>query len=226
LKLGIYGDSYAEKRWGQEIWWRLLGSKHGHDVTSFGEGGSSIMFSAHLIEKNHQHFDLNIRCLTSPGRFSFKNSKGNYVHTATVVETIENDPNWDYESRKKLEVCNDFLKYILDFDDEDFIGTAIAQYHLAKGNVCIIPCFASPLRTENNLFEACANETFHYFGHRDMLALYKEWEDLRPAHFSPINNRVLAQMVAENLKPGVLEIDLCRFVEPDIPRGKAFKKLY
>jgi hypothetical protein len=33
-------------------------------------------------------------------------------------------------------------------------------------------------------------------------------------------------MVAENLKPGVLEIDLCRFVEPDIPRGKAFKKLY
>jgi len=226
LKLGIYGDSYADKKGLPEIWWRLLGSKYGHDVTSFGEGGSSIMFSAHLIEKNHQHFDLNIWCITTTGRFSFKNSKGDYVHTATPPEIITNNPKWDHESRKKLEVSNNFLKYVCDFNDEDFIGTAIAHYHLAKGNICIIPCFVSPLNTENNLFEACVNEIFHYFGHRDVCALYKEWEDLRPAHFSPINNQVIAQMVAENLKPGILEIDLCRFVEPDMPRDKAFKKLY
>ena len=52
MKIGVFGDSYADKNAGNDVWFNRLFLDYSHDVTSFGEMGSSIMFSATLIQEH------------------------------------------------------------------------------------------------------------------------------------------------------------------------------
>ena len=56
MKIGVFGDSFAEKN-AKKIWWQFL-QNYGHEVTCFGEGGSSIVWSAKQIIDAKNDFDF------------------------------------------------------------------------------------------------------------------------------------------------------------------------
>ena len=110
MNIGVFGDSYAEKNTSPTIWYHLLHNEHGHNVESFGAGGSSINFSARLIDQMAKNYDLVIWCLTTPGRFSFQ-VDGRPHH---VVTARDNYQGASLEIAKKHQVSIDYLKYVFD----------------------------------------------------------------------------------------------------------------
>ena len=56
MKIGVFGDSFADKN-AEKIWWQFL-QNYGHEVTCFGESGSSIVWSAKQIINAKNDFNF------------------------------------------------------------------------------------------------------------------------------------------------------------------------
>lgn len=228
MKIGVFGDSYACNGYtdtvNPKIWFNFLIKNHGHQVWSFGESGSSIMFSAKLIQQHASEYDLVIWCLTTPGRFSFPQFIVNRfpLHISSVDQQIHSD---NAEINKIHQACIDYLKYVFDWDTENLIGTSVVNYicHMHK-NVMVIPCFPAPLAAEFNLYNLCEKETQHYFPGKTLLEVYQHYNDMRPGHLSPANHEILAHLINEQLEPGIFQTNYSNFVDPDLPLDKAFTK--
>lgn len=219
MNIGVFGDSYAEKNSNESIWFNVLKNKHGHQVESFGESGSSINFSAELIDRLADNYELVIWCLTTPGRFSFK--VDNIQHHVTTAWDRYRGTN--LEISKKHQVCIDYLKYIFEWDEENFVGRSVVSYITAQhNNVMIIPCFPPPLRAKFNLYTLCEQEAQYYFPGKTIPEIYQNYQDLRPGHISDNNQEILAQLINDNLVPGVFQTDYNKFVKPSLPFEKAF----
>lgn len=210
MRIGVFGDSYADCNLDGNVWFKQL-EKYGHNVTSFGSGGSSIMFSTMLLKEKHREFDFNIWCLTTPGRFSFRSPNGEWVHTTNHPLFVK-DQHKNIEIQIKLDVCKQYLTLLFDWPQEDFIGQSIAEKLLRDiPNLMIIPCFWSPLGTEFNLSKVCAKELAEFFGEEPVHKIYERYQDIRQAHLTLHNNRVLADLVAKNLRPGIFQTDYNNF---------------
>jgi hypothetical protein len=219
VNIGVFGDSFAEKGADETIWFRLLQTKHGHTVTSFGESGSSINFSARLVDSLAKNYDLVIWCVTTPGRFSFQ--VDNYQHHVTTA--------WDKyrgnipEIEKKHQACINYLKYVFDWEEENFVGRSIISYITKQhNNIMIIPCFPPPINKEFNLYTVCENEAQHYFPNKTIPEIYQKYHDLRPGHISHENQKILAQLINNNLQPGIFQTDYNNFIKPSLTLEKVF----
>lgn len=226
MKIGVFGDSFAEKNYAGTglIWYDILQKDHGHQVECFGESGSSILFSAELIHKTAQLYDLVIWCLTTPGRFSLPNMiNGRRVHVTTSQDQCVAK---DLEIAKKHSVCVDYLKYVFEWETENLIGRALASYlQTTHGNVMILPCFPPPLSSQFNLYTLCENEAQHYFPGQSIPKIYQEYQDVRPGHITQENQAILAGLINQNLVPGIFQTSYDNFVAPVKPFDQAFKKL-
>lgn len=233
MKIGVFGDSYAESGWKNRIWWRCLEQNHNHVVQSFGSGGSSILYSAKLIEQHASKFDFLIWCLTCPGRVTFEISDSldrhfgpnpqQYFHYTNKL--LYNHVNLSPETIKKISVYNEYVKYIYNDDDEFLISASIANYFLTKyKNLMIIPCFQPPLDAEFNLYNVCSNELKHYFPDHKLEDVYKDYQDLRPGHLTNTNNKILAELINQNLQPGIFQTDYSNFQAPTVPITEVLEK--
>jgi len=219
VNIGVFGDSYAEKKSSDTIWYHLLQNKYGHTVESFGEGGSSINFSARLIDRLATNYDLVIWCVTTPGRFSFL--VDNHQHHVTTAWDNYQGPN--LEIAKKHQVSIDYLKYVFDWEEENFIGRSIVSYITTQhSNVMILPCFPPPLDAKFNLYTLCENEAQHYFPSKTIPEIYQKYQDLRPGHISYENQEILAQLININLRPGIFQTEYTNFIKPSLPLEKVF----
>lgn len=222
MKIGVFGDSFAERRWVDRVWWREL-ELLGHEVTCYGEGGSSILFSADLLQHHHKKYDINIWCMTTPGRHSVSDHTGKNIHfngSGELAEDLDVDP----ATQMQVRAYKDYCEYLMCWQHEELVGKALAEYCLKNSNTIIIPCFPSPLHSGFNLFDLSAMEIKHFFSDLDPYLLYQTWEDLRPAHLTPVNNKILAKSISENLCPGILELDYNIFQPPTGPVTSFFKK--
>lgn len=228
MKIGVFGDSYAEKSYQfaetPSIWYNFLHTEYGHNVECFGEGGSSIMFSAELIRQYANNYDLAIWCLTTPGRFSFtKANENRSYHVTTAWDRCNSN---DVDLNKKHEVCIDYLKYVFDWDTENLIGKSLVSYlQLQFPNLMIIPCFPPPLSATFNLYELCEQEAQHYLPGQKIYEIYKTYRDLRPGHITVDNQKILAKLINNQLTPGVFQTSYNNFVKPLLPIDKVFLKL-
>jgi hypothetical protein len=217
MKIGVFGDSYADKNAGNDVWFNRLFLDYGHDVTSFGEMGSSIMFSATLIQAHAKNFDLVIWCLTTPGRYSFQ-LNGKQYHN--VCERSTKDSS---ELSQKIQAYAQWLTYMYDRDEENFIGQTVVNYlQNMYDNIMIVPCFPEPLLDKNHLYQVCETETQHYFPGWPLHEVNQKYRDLRPGHLTAANQKILADMINNNLVPGVLNIDYNKFVTPTEPFENCF----
>lgn len=222
MRIGIFGDSYAEKNIGPSAWWRILGDDHGHDVTSFGAGGSSIIYSVQQIQQHHKDFDFNIWCLSCPGRFSIKiaddDRGGQFWHSPSVMNT-QGDiyTKTDLVSPHIVGTCRDYLKYIFDPEEENLIGKALVHYALEQvPNLMVIPCFYPPLQTPFNLYQLCELELRTFFPDKELHEIYKQYQDVRACHLSNTNNRILARLINQNLQPGIFSANYEEFCFDDL----------
>lgn len=212
MKIAVFGDSFAAKVSPPEIWWRLL-QNYEHDVTCFGESGSSLMFSAELVNQHAQDYELVIWCTTTPGRFSIKvNQK--YIHFYQPVQSS------DLEVRLVSQAVEDYRRYLFDWTRENLAGKAIIAYLQSKfSNIMIIPSFPPPVYTYPdpigfNLYTLSEREASYYFPGKTLPDIYQHYDDLRPAHLTPINNAKLAEQVNQNLKPGLFQSTYESFAQP------------
>ena len=226
IRIGVFGDSYAADHafHPESTWAKLLHFRYGHHVTNHAAPASSLAWSAMLIEQLYQQYDLVIWCVTNVGRFSIPTAANKYLHTSGDPDTIGRYAKVDSTTQTKLQAFKDYLVHLYDQDTEIFIGKAIVAYHQQKTNVMIMPCFEFPLKTDNNLFEISKIEHRHYFPNKSDPDIFDEYNDLRPNHMCLANHEILAEMISRNLKPGILNIDLSKFVLPDLPVEHAFRK--
>lgn len=223
MKIGVFGDSYADKTQDESlIWWGILKQTTDHDVTCFGESASSIMFSAKKILENYHKYDLVIWCLTQSGRQTV------YWEDKPVHFSFGADFN-NHPSKLVREQWLLFVDYwqsdLLDWDNEKIIGKALAQYisNTCK-NVMIIPGFQDPLECNFNLFELSRQEAEFYFGPNDAEHFYSKYQDLRPGHLGIGSQRTLAREIETQLTPGIFQTDYSKFSNPETPVDQMFKK--
>jgi hypothetical protein len=226
MKIGVFGDSFCSKLWVNRtepvIWYNFLTKEHGHTVDCYGEAGSSIMFSAQLIEQHAANYDLVIWCVTTPGRFSFSGPTGSY-HVTTANDQCNTK---DIDLAKKHQVCVDYLKYVFDWPTENLIGRAIVSYMQTQfSNIMIIPCFPPPLSAEFNLYKLSENEIDFYFPRQTLPEVYKKYNDCRAGHISVDNQKILAQLINDNLSPGVFQTSYDNFIKPTLQIDQAFEKI-
>ncbi len=216
MKIGLYGDSFAFQPRPGPSWFKML-ETYGHEVFSFGEPGSSLLFSAKLLRKHHQDYDFNIWCLTAPGRWSFPDPEhpGRWIHSINF-----NDPkkiaSVHYEVTTRLNVCHGYRKWLFDTEDERLLGQGLVKVIQDEvDNLMIIPGFPWPLEVDFNLCEISSREIAAIFPDEQPHEFYKKYQDRRLAHMSRTNNRKLAELVANNLAPGVFQTSYDNFVFND-----------
>jgi hypothetical protein len=222
MKIAVFGDSYADKTWRKDIWWQLLNTEHNHQVECFGESGSSILFSALKIDLLAQNYDLVIWALTTPGRFSLQNKDSTYHIWHAGDSSISSDPIM----QKQISVCRDYLGYVFDWDQENFVGKSIVSYLQQKhNNIMIVPCFPAPLLVSFNLYNLCEQETNYYFPGKSIPDVYLEYQDLRPGHLTVNNQKILANLINQKLTPGIFQTDYSNFVKPKLALSQCFDKI-
>lgn len=225
MDIGVFGDSFCEKTRdpGSPSWFELLESR-GHTVTSYGAAGSSILYSARLLYDNYYRHHFLIWCVTNSPRISIpiKELPG-HLHFPTPLDYPSK--HFSAETRHKIDLANDWFKYLLDLEDCNLIGRALVSHSLQQYyNLMVIPCFPAPLTTEFNLYDLCSKEAQVYFPGKDLLAIQETHRDLRRCHLSRENNQKLAEIVADNLQPGIFQTDYSNFVTPTADVTTYFRK--
>jgi len=211
MKIGVFGDSYAEKTSSlDKIWWGILQETHGHDLTVYGESASSIMFSFNLIKEHAAKYDLVIWCLTQPGRISFQ-FEDQYYH-------FNRASNFDYAPwfvAKKFKAFTTWWDNLINWQEENVSGQALVNYLQQQiPNLMIIPCFESPLETNFHLYQLYINETKYYFPDVPVETVIQKYTDHRKGHLTPTSHRILAQLIDDDLSPGIFQTSYDNFTTP------------
>jgi hypothetical protein len=233
MKIGIFGDSFCNKNRlnapTPEIWYNFLQAEYGHDVDCFGEAGSSILFSAELIRQRAADYDLVIWCATTPGRFCFPASAEHTVWQSTAYHVTSNSDVCnvkDVDLANKHRAAVDYLKYIFEWPQESFVGQAIVSYlQTLFSNIMVIPCFPSPLEAKFNLYDLSQQEIDFYFPGKDCSEIFRNCYDMRIGHLTLDHHKILAQLVNNDLKPGIFQTSYDNFADPTIPYDDIFKPL-
>ena len=212
MRIAVFGDSFAARQSAPQIWWQVL-KTFGHEVDCYGEPGSSIGFSARLIEQHAKNYDLAIWCVTTPGRFSIETSQG-LVHTSGRIHSD------NVEVSAIGEAVESYRKYLFDWDTENLAGKALVAYlELRFKNILVIPSFPPPIYTHPdpigfNLYILSEQEAKAYFPGKTLPEIYEKYHDLRPAHLTHVNNYRLAELINQNLKPGLFQTSYENFDHP------------
>jgi hypothetical protein len=229
MNIGVFGDSFCDKLnvVNKPSWFELL-KEFNHNVISYGEPGSSILFSAKLIEQHYQKFDFIIWCVTDPNRITVSVAD-NPTHFNAYGLGLKKVKGFD-ELSFKTNIIADWFKYILDPNEASFTGQALVSYMSQKHqNLMIIPCFSIPLDASFCLCDVSNFEIEHYFSKvtsgPTMLDWAKKYKDIRRCHLSTTNNQLLASAIESNLHPGVVDFSYTIFQTPNECVTECFEKI-
>lgn len=228
MKIGVFGDSFAEHR-ARDIWWKYLEIDYGHEIECFGEGGSSIVFSAKKILEKFRNYELIIWCVTDSRRITVWH-RANYKEIEVHVTGRHHKVHPDPEIQLKINATEQYLLEAWDAPDGEFVSECIIEYVKTKvPNILFVPCFGPPIYNDINqskfdLITLCQRETNFYFPNVELADLYDNYTDLRPGHFTDITHKTLASQIAESLRPGVFISDYESFPAPTAPKDQIFRK--
>lgn len=230
MKIGIFGDSFASIDFASRYlpWWKYL-TLYGHTVTTHAKGGTSILYSAKLIQEHAKKYDFIIWCVTNSNRLTVSIDEDPGVLNSTqIVDFVDPHIKGNLESTNiKINLIKDWFKYIQDLDESFLVGAAVTNYILSiYKNLMIIPCFSDPIDNKFNLFEASNKELKYYFLDKATpFTVLKNYEEIRCCHFSIENNKILGELVAGDLKPGIFKTSYENFITaPKEPMDFYFKK--
>jgi len=223
MKIGVFGDSFADKTAENSCWKEL--KNYGHQVEIFGEGGSSLGFSADLVLNFYKNYDFIIWCATSVSRISFWYNDQIYHNTGHVkpVETKDKILN-QYRC-----IIHDYISKAFDWHHQEILAHGMLHYALSQiPNLMIVPCFNTPVYFMKepgfNLYSISEMEIQHYLPGKDMSYAMIHYQDLRGGHITKTNQQILADIIAKNLEPGIFVAKLSDFVVPKEPFDMVLKK--
>lgn len=173
MKIGIYGDSYADSNnvSNPTNWFNSLSNKIQNDsqlaktisddishikVDNYAKAGSSLYFSYKNFLKTNSNYDLVIFFATEPNRYPVKfqpsNIPGSYFYITSVphVEQLEESLSQSLTSEEKLFLQN--LKGWFNASNEEYNQdvSSIILDNIEKmhPNVLIYPCFTNSFTSE------------------------------------------------------------------------------
>ena len=232
MKIGVFGDSFADQTWDQydwaTIWYKEL-RLQGHTVSVFGEAGSSISYSAKLIEWNGHGYDLIIWCVTTPGRVSYQVNNQWYHISAGTEDRNNINPKklgiTDVEVIKKHMVASDYIKWLFDWEQAKMESSALVRDFQSRYNMMVIPCFEAPMSADFNLYNICEWEAQHWFPGKNMVDIQSKWKDMRPGHLGRDNQLRLGKLIGNNLNPGIFTASIDDFMLPTQSLNEVFEKV-
>lgn len=212
MKIGVFGDSFADKNC-DKIWWKYLESIHRHEVKSFGERGSSLSFSMEMMDNYAKEFEKLIWCFTSVNRISFWYKDKIYHNTGTHRYDPTGDPILD----QKRAIIHDYISLAFDWSLQERLGKALAHFVLSKfDNLILIPCFATPVyfmeQHQFNLYKLCQLEAEVLFPGKDPDKIVNSHVDRRQGHITDTNQKRLAELINNDLTKGIFCTDYNNFL--------------
>jgi hypothetical protein len=178
--------------------------------------------------KHGGEYDFIIWCVTSPSRISVPVDEGPQLLPFTAPDSFD---NWEFPFKKfdtlqKIAAVRSWYMWLFDMDTAILTDTALTHYVSSKfANVMILPCFSDPLGEKFNLYSVCEIEMLHYFNNKNIKSIYEKFNDIRRCHFSVENNKILAELIANNLRPGIFDTSYDNFCHtPQAPLETYFRK--
>jgi len=218
MHIGVFGDSFAG--YNREMWWRVLEQQFGHKVTSHGADGSSIEYSAELLEKYNSHCDFMIWCLTFPGRVSIRTTDG-YFHAGNLAGAQQRKELSELDIKVNAGIA--YANHVYDYHDANRIYQAAVHGFLQQyPNLMIIPCFNYPLNQKFDLFSLSTIEVNYFFPGIPFTEVFSRYNDMRPGHLTLGSNKILAQLINDDLKPGIFQAEYSDFPLPTLPLQAMF----
>jgi hypothetical protein len=220
MKIGVFGDSFADSQTIKDIWWKYLASDYRHSVKSFGECGAGLVFSARQVVNHAKNYDLVIWCVTSSNRLTIWN-RGKFRETAVHVTGRHHKTYPNKEIQEKINIAEQYLNQVFDWPDGEFVGQCIVEFVKSKvPNLLIVPSFSTPVYQDAstagfNLFDLCRKETATYFPNgQDIAEIQDQYHDLRAGHFTAQTHQKLAELISKSLTPGLFTTEYENFSTP------------
>lgn len=222
MKIGVFGDSFADKN-ATRSWWNFL-SDYGHQVRSFGECGSSLSFSAGLLWTHANEFDFVIWCVTSVNRVSY------YHHNQSYHVTNAFDDRLDNKEQQRLQnIARSYLSEVFDFHGQEVLANLAITGVLTKlDRILIVPCFATPFYFMQspgfNLFQLSTREAKFYFPNQELVSIFERYQDRRQCHLTEESNLLLADKISRCIdhRKKVLDAEYDDFPVPHTPLEHSF----
>lgn len=226
MKIGVFGDSFAETTFRSQkkfpIWWQYLEDEYHHEVDCFGLGGSTVLYSAKLIDEKAKDYDIVIWCISAIDRIGTMHHNNKIVHFPGRVQDIKRFP-------ELYQAYQSYLVYFHNTADDIFMCNALVESVTNRHkNIMLVPGFSDPLFSNSetkgfNLYEVSATEAKHFFPNMPLDEIWRTYIDLRPGHITDTNQQILAKCINDNLSPGLFQTDYANFTVPTGPQTAYFK---
>jgi hypothetical protein len=220
MKIGVFGDSFADSKTPKDIWWKYLANDYRHNVECFGEVGSGLVFSARKIIDLCKNYDLIIWCVTSPNRLTIWH-RTIFKEIAVHVTGRHHKNYFNKEIQEKINIAEQYLTQVFDWSDGDFVGQCVVDFVKSKvSNLLIVPSFPTPIYQDAsnagfNLFDLCCKETVNYFPDgRAMAEIHDKYDDQRAGHLTTQTHQKLAELISKSLTSGLFTTDYKHFSKP------------
>lgn len=196
------------------MWWTCLRDL-GHDVTSYGQGGSSLMWSVRLLQKHAAEYDMVIWCATMPGRLSVQTKHMPYPDNWVHWRAIEPIDTKFSDVRRQQEIFQQYYLELVDIEEDNLAQAALIHHMMTlHPHMMVIPCFPPPLKLPFNLYDLSCWEMRPLFDNEETWRdWYRYYTDVRPGHLTHENHRRLAAEINANLRPGIFQTTLDKFVQ-------------
>lgn len=242
MKIGIYGDSYADpiKKNPSADWMDTLRSKYS-DVVTYGVGGSNLYYSVCQFKETHHLFDKKILLVTSPFRVWAKNSSiipkdHRFLPSPWYIKsridfqkTYNNDPVSREHNIKLFEAAIIYMSFVVNKEEEIYKHQLMIKDILSMDpDTILVPCFhfsgvdnvkghlGSIVKKENKAWNTTDEEFINF-----------NIDDLRNCHMTAENNLIFAEKIIDVIENGTpLSLDQNDFVDPSVDSKEFYIKKY
>jgi hypothetical protein len=220
MKIGIYGDSYADPTQMNPTpsWPALLASKY--DVTNHAVAGSNLYYSLTQLLKHSNSYDKNILVVTQPRRimipehYTVSEPRKRFIAGIGTVEHMIKDTENESFMIKFYEAAKQYFILLQDSKYEDYIHRLMITDLIKRvPNLIVIPGFAQsgvPLNI-HSIYEIYAKETTAW---NETTESVRQYRDIRNCHMTAENNSIFASKVEEWISGSPVYINVNDFVAP------------
>lgn len=214
MKLGIFGDSFAigSLMTKDTHWYTVLGKMLNAEVTTYGMGGTALLYSYELFLEHHTKYDLNIFVVTHYERYTrpvhLASTGPHHNHWISSYNQIDNIKKTYKINPLELNYMDKLQNWFVVSDDK-FMKTVqelMVRDILSKSNnVIIIPAFHNEfslsykfkeeLGIKTSMWDFLIRQREALEIHIDRADPWSERQEVIGCHLTPEANKAVAQAV-------------------------------
>lgn len=220
MKIGVFGDSYADPNpWRETSWIHYLGTEENIEIETFSASGTSHWWSYKEFLNNYTKFDVVIFCHTSPMRWPYlpKEYHGREWNIGHEGKNITSD---DFQQNINRFFVDVFEPPLLEFISSS-IMKEVTQLCKRENIYLINLCMGA-----DSLIDQSLETDFPVLTNLDSLSRLertklkgKEYNtcellsklktfDVRANHLSPANNRILAKLLHKLINENAMNLNI------------------